>query len=185
MDVGVFKSSRARLMAWIIVLPLVAVGVGLGSYALQRQSEWKLSQTKELAEVLPRLVQTKAQASDLLTQFREDSDGESIESEDQLISFLQEVAQRVGFTVDSIKVERRVADVGLSLPTLYASVKGTGSFDAIELYLGDVISSHPLFSESMIKLSQVKEYNTDFYRAELWFELILYHGDQRASEGTQ
>ena len=185
MDVSVFKASRLRLMIWIVVPPLLIVSLGLGTYALQRQSEWELNRTKELVEVLPELVQTKRQASELLAEFRKGSEEKAIESEDQFISFLQEVAQHVGFTVDSVKVERQVSGVNPNIPVLLASVKGKGSFDAIELYLGDVTTVHPLLSESTIKLSQVKEYNTDFYRAELSFELTLLNGPKVADGGVK
>ena len=185
MDESVFKASRLRLMIWIVVPPLLIVGLGLGTRALQRQSEWELNRAKELAEVLPELVQTKRQASELIAEFRKGSGEEAIESEDRFISFLQEVAQHVGFTVDSVKVERRVSGVNPNIPVLLASVKGTGSFDAIELYLGDVTSVHRLLSESTIKLSQVKEYNTDFYRAELAFELTLLTGATVAGGSTK
>ncbi len=179
MDVGVFKASRTRLMMWIIVPPLLVVGIGLGTYTLKLQSEWQLSRTKELAEVLPDLIDAQQQAQELLAQFNKGLE-QSVESEDQFISFLQEVAQQVGFTVDSIKVERRVSAATLNTEVLFASVKGTGSFDVIELYLNDVVSAHTLLSESEIKLTQVKEYNTDFYRAELAFELLLYKGSRAA-----
>lgn len=180
MDVGVFKASRARLITWIVVPPLVIVSVGLGAHALQRQSQWELNRTKELSKVLPKLVQTKQQASGLLAEFNKGSGDESIQSEDQFISFLQSVAQQVGFTVDSVKVERQVSEENQNMPALSASVKGTGSLDIIELYLGDVTKGQHLLSESEIKLSQVKTYSTDFYNAELAFELLLFNGTKES-----
>lgn len=180
MDISVFKASRSRLMIWIVGPPLVIVTLGLGSHALRLQSVWELNRTKKLVEVLPKLVQTKQHSNELLTEFRKGSGEEGIESEDQFISFLQEVAQHVGFTVDSIKVERRIATASANMQVLSAVVKGTGSFDIVDLYLDDVISAHQLLSENTIKLSQVKEYNIDFYRAELAFELLLYNSSKVA-----
>jgi len=185
MDVGIFKASRARLITWIVVPPLLIVGMGLGTHALQRESEWELSRTEELVDILPKLVRTQRQAGDFLAEFNKGFGGEAIESEDQLISFLQETAQRAGFTVDSVKVERRVSKINPSMPVLSATVKGTGSFDAIELYLGDVTTAHHLLSESKINLSQVEGYTSDFYRAELAFELMLFPGPQSAGGGAE
>lgn len=185
MDIGVFRASRVRLMVWIVVPPLLIVSLGLGTEALKRRSEWELNRTKEMTKILPKLIQMRERASDVLIEFKKGSEEQVIESEDQLISFLQEEAQQVGFTVDSIKVERRSSEVNPSISVLVASVKGTGSFDAIELYLGDVTTAHCLLCESAIKLSQVQEYNAGFYRAELAFELTLLHGSKGASGGVK
>ncbi len=157
-------------MAWILIPPVLIVGVGLSAHALQLQSKWKLERTKGFAAVLPKLVLTQNEAQKLLQDFGKVS---SIESEDQFISFLQGVAQKTNFSIDSLKVERKSKDSSRSV--LVASVKGTGRFLAIEAFIGDVSASHPLLSETAMQISRiVKSYQDNHFKADITFELVLF-----------
>ncbi|MCK5922006.1 MAG: hypothetical protein KAG66_13770, partial [Methylococcales bacterium] len=134
-----FKASRARLMLWVTVPPLLIVGVGLSAYALHRRSQWDLNRTKVLADILPKLVKTQQEASNLISEFNGLGD-DAIQSEDQLISFLQETAQRAGFTVDSVKVERQVSSVNRGIPVLIGDIKGVGNLATIKQFIADMTS---------------------------------------------
>lgn len=173
MDIGKFKASQTRLIIWILVPPLVVVGVGLSSYALQLQSEWRLNRTKGLSDVLPKLVQTQARSGKLIDEFE---GAGAIQSEDELISYLQNVAQGAGFTVDSLKVARRASVPGLGMPVLTASVKGSGRYEAIEAFLGDVTANQHLLSESSLQVTRNARgaYEQDACRADITFELVLF-----------
>ncbi len=180
MDVGKFKASRSRLIAWTLIPPVLIVGVGLSAYALQLQSKWQLERTKGLATVLPKLILTQNEAKELLREF-----GESgiIESEDQLISFLQGVAQKTGFSIDSLKVDRSSKDS--SQAVLIARVKGTGTFLAIESFVGDVNATQPLLSETAMQVSRIiKSYQKDQFNAEITFELVMFKA-AKAVGGTK
>ena len=182
MDVSVFKANRRRLTSWIVIPPVLAVSVGLSSYALRRHSQWELSRAQEMAGVLPQLVQTRQIADDVLSRFN--GDGESdIHSEDQLISLIQETGRRVGFTVDSLKVERRVSARHRNLPVLTAAVTGEGQYADIEFFLGEVCTQHHFLSASSVKLSKSQKSGTQRYRADIGFELVLLEGLQVAGGG--
>ncbi len=173
MDIGIFKASRVRLMLWLVIPPVVAIGMGLSSYTLQLRSQWKLNRTKKLSAVLPRLVNAQQEAGALLTDFRSSS-SRNIKSEDEMISFLQDVAQRAGFVVDSLKVERRRS--AQNMPVLKADVAGLGSYSSIEQFLHDVGSAQNLLSESSLKLSQsFSDRDAESFRAEIQFELIVFN----------
>jgi hypothetical protein len=175
MDIGKFKASRMRLTLWMMVPPLLVVGVGLSSYALQLQSTWKLNRTKALSDVLPKLVQTQQQAQTLLNTFQ-GMEGRSIKSEDALISFIQESARKVGFTVDSLKVERRDTGTAAGMPVLVANVNGSGALDSTYRFLTEVSASQQLLSESSLKISQQPNaFDLKLCKADITFELVLFN----------
>ena len=173
MDIGKFKASRARLVFWIALPPLLIAGGGLSAFALRLQSEWELDRIRALSEALPDLTQTQKLARELRAEFLE-SDAASIQSEDELISFLQKIAGKGGFTVDSLRVERRVSERNNNMPMLVADVKGSGSFWVIQKFLGDAASGQYLLSGTALQVSKGRDSgNTDLCRAEITFELVL------------
>lgn len=178
MDLGKFKSSRLRLTLWILIPPLLSVGFGLSTYALQLRSEWQLKRTRGLAQVLPRLVETNNKARRMMQDFGAGEE-QSITSEEGLISFLQESARETDFEVDSLNVERRSAQ-GLNF--LSASVTGSGSLSAIQHFLADVSTSHRLLSESSLQISQkASALAQGEYRADVLFDLVLFDGPKGAN----
>jgi hypothetical protein len=174
MDIGKFKASRTRLVLWILVPPLVFVGVGLSSHGLKLQSEWKLSRTKELSTVLPQLVNTQRQTEKIIDALG-GKGSRTIQSEDELISFIQSVAGKVDFTVDSLKVDRRASAQNKSIPVLIASVKGSGPLQAIEDFVNEATSASHLLSESSLQVNKGdSRYGQDNCRADITFELVLF-----------
>lgn len=159
---------------WIAVPPLLSVGVGLGTFTAQRWSQRELNRTKVLADVLPLLVKTQRETGAVLAEFRKLGNG-TIQSEDQLISFLQETARHTAFTDTSVKVERRLSEGSRGIPVLIAEVKGSGNFNAINQFIADVISEQHLLSERSVKISQSSTDGAVDYRAELSFELLLFN----------
>ena len=173
MDVGKFKSSRGRLILWVLIPSVLIAGVGLSTYALRVRSEWKLTRAQRLAEVFPRLVESRGNAVALQQHFHGE-DLTQIDSEDELISYVQERALNVGFTVDSLKVERLTSKGG-GLPALMAKVTGTGELGTIYRLLAEVSSAQQLLSESEFQVSRMADQNNpSLYRAEISFELILF-----------
>jgi len=181
MDIGKFKSSRLQLTLWILVPPLLIVGVGLSTYALQLQSEWQLNRTKTMAEVLPKLAKAESAVVALLGQI-DNPESQAISSEDGLISFIQSTARRVDFTVDSLKVERKAPGKGSGsdLPLLSAKVIGSGNIDAIQRFLADVGAAHQLLAESELQISQQSNgIDARNCRAEITFDLVLFEAGRK------
>jgi len=170
MDIGKFKASRGRLTAWILIPPVLIVGLGLTSYALKRQSEWQLERAQVLQELLPRAAKSQAETEALFQAFMASESG-TIASEDELISFLQNAAHQADFVVDSLKVERRSSGAPQQTTVLTASVKGTGTFLAVQTFMSDVAIRQHLLSESSLQISQGSDAET--CRADIRFELIL------------
>ncbi|MDZ8119283.1 hypothetical protein [Pontiella agarivorans] len=161
-------------MGWVIIPPLLIVGIGLTSFALKLQSEWQLERTRVLADLLPRVNYARKAAQELMVRFRESESG-SIKTEDELISFLQNAAQAAGFTVDNLKVDRRSSETGANVPILSARVRGTGTLLSVQNFMGDVSSRQYLLSETSVELSQSgMTEGEDTCRAEITFELILF-----------
>ncbi len=177
MDIGKFKASRGRLTAWILIPPVLIVGLGLTSFALKLQSEWQLERTKVLCELLPRVVNARIAADQMFAEFRA-SESDTIGNEDELISYLQNAAHQADFTVDSLKVERRDSSAGSSAAVLTATVKGTGSFLSVQTLMSDVSMRQHLLSESSLQITQGgKDADATSCRAVIRFELILFdHG---------
>lgn len=175
MDIGKFKASRGRLIAWVLIPPALIVGIGLSSFALKLQSEWQLERTRVLSELLPQVKQAELEVQSLLTLFNESAAG-SIKSEDELISFLQNTARDADFTVDSLQVERRSSASDKKTSVLTAKVRGSGTFVAVQSFMGDAASRQHLLSESSLQISQGGEReNRETCRADITFELILFN----------
>jgi len=173
MDVSKFKASRARLTAWIMVPVLLLVGSTLSTDALRRRSERKLSRTRALVNIVPRLTRTHRMARELLSNFRAE-EASSIRSEDELISFLQNMARTTGFTVDSLTVKRNPVMVEQDMVVLTAAMQGVGSFASIQEFLGNVVSSQHLLSCTSLKLSQRQSrVENNRFCADISFELVL------------
>lgn len=180
MDIGKFKASRGRLTAWILIPPVLIVGIGLTSFALRQQSEWQLERTRVLADLLPKVKQTEQEALSLLARFNESEAG-SIKSEDELISFLQNAAREADFTVDSLKVERKGSSANKNTPILTAMVRGTGTFRSVQTFMSDAASKQHLLSESALQINQGGDKNNkDSCRADMTFELILFDAGKLA-----
>lgn len=175
MDIGKFKASRTRLLLWVLIPPVLISGIGLTSFALNKQSEWVLERTKVLSETLPKIVAAQRHAETLIETFNTSEAG-SIKTEDELISFLQTAANHAGFMVDSLKVERKFSAISKNIPMLTASVRGSGTIIAVEAFLGDVTVRQQLLSETSLQISQVgKSRGEEFCRANITFELILFN----------
>lgn len=170
MDIGFFKVSCVRLQAWLIIPPLLMVTVGLGSYAWQQRAQWQLQETQALSDVLPPFIAARKAASDLFEGLKTDSGGE-LGSEDQLISFLQDIAQQYEFTVEAVNV---VDQKQQSSSVLNVAVRGEGNFTAVQLYINEAKSKQRLLSVDSIRIMQPSEQSEGgSYDVEIVFDLLL------------
>lgn len=169
MDIGYFKASRARLLLWVLIPPILIAVIGLTSFALNQQSKWALERTKSLSEILPKVVAAQQNAEALIDTFNASEVGR-IKTEGELISFLQDTANKAECMVD-VKVERNTSAAGNDLPVLTANVRGAGTLAAMQVFLGDISSRQQLLSETSLQISQEGE----SCRAEITFELILFN----------
>ncbi|MDF7808432.1 hypothetical protein P4E94_13340 [Pontiellaceae bacterium B12219] len=171
---GKFKASRGRLFLWILIPPFLIAGIGLTSFALKLQSDWKLERTRAYASVLPEVAAAKRKVETLISTFN-NSEAGRIKTEDELISFLQSSAQDADFMVDTLKVERKTISAGGSVPVLLANVRGSGSFEAIQNFLSEATSRQQLLTESSLQISRGGQSpGHDACRADISFELILF-----------
>jgi len=172
MEIGRFKANKKRLIAWVVIPPLLTVSVGLSTYAFQQRELWRLQQAESLTEVLPSIIQIRDEAAALLKNFNESSP-EEIVSENQLISFLQDIAQQQNFLVNTIQVDRLAPAAGGKFPRLNAVVQGSGSFSAIQLYINKAESVNQMLSASSINLSQSRDGGDEYFGAKITFDLLL------------
>ncbi len=173
MDVGIFMASGGRLRAWLMIPPLLIVGLGLGSHAWQQRAQWQLQKTTALSEVLPPFIAARKDAVVLFESFKIAEGGE-LGSEDQLISFLQDMAQKNDFLVDTVSVVSQQQQQKKVVPVLNAVVRGEGDFTSIELYINEVKTEQRLLSVNSIKIAQPTESSGgELYEVEIVFELLL------------
>ena len=172
MDVGKFKATRARLTAWFVIPPLLMMVCGFGSFLLERKAHWEISRVEALSRILPGMDRTRQDALQMLNQFR--AEGGSIQSEEQLITYLREVAQRTGFPVDTVKVDRETAEKKRKTDSLVASIRGEAPLHVIQQFLHDVGGAQDLLSDRSIKLTQARVGDASVYRADFTFELLLF-----------
>lgn len=185
MDVGKFKVSGVRLKAWLIIPPLLMAGVGLGSHAWQGRAQWRLQEAKALSEVLPPFIAARKAAVGLFEGFKTAVGGE-LGSEDQLISFLQDMAQQNDFMVDTVNVVDRKNQQQKAVQVINAVVRGKGDFTAIQLYVNEVKSEQRLISVDSIKIAQPTDISGgDLYDVDIVFELLLLDEMKSFNGGVQ
>lgn len=185
MDVGTFKVSKRRLIAWIVIPPVLIFAVGLSSYALSQKAEWRLQQAQSLSDVLPAV----SGAQTAVRQLFEDlglSKEKRIASEDQLISLLQETAMQRKITFKTVQVVRRDQSKGSNIPVLSAVVEAFGDVGAFQLYLNDIKMAQPLLTASSIKIDQRTDGGRDGdFELKVIFDLLLLDEVLKASGGSQ
>ncbi len=161
-------------MAWIVIPPVMIVGVGMSAHAWQQRAEWRLRQNEALSDVLPVFIKAQGAAAELIEDLGVNQK-DAISSEDQLISFLQEAAVRRAFTIDAVQVIRHDKQKGKTVPVLSASVEGFGEFTAIQLYINEIKSAQQLLSVRSMDLTQPKKRKQDdeIFEARVVFELLL------------
>jgi hypothetical protein len=186
MDVGKFKASGGRLMAWIVIPPLLIVGAGMSSYAWQQRAEWRLRQNKALSDALPVFIKARQDASELITDLGV-NERDKIGSEDQLISYLQEAAVRRAFTVDAVQVVQEELVRGKKIPVLRASVEGSGEFTAIQLYINEIKSAQQLLSISSMELTQPTDRREEdnIFEVRVVFDLLLIDEVLKTTGGSK
>ncbi len=185
MDIAIFMASGTRLKAWLIIPPLLMVSVGMGSYAWQQQAQWQLQETQALSEVLPPFITARKDAITLFENFKTSAGGE-LGSEDQLISFLQDMAQKNDFVVDTIHVVDQKKQMQQAVPVLNAVVQGSGNFTAIQLYINEVKTEQRLLSVGTIHIGQSGAlFDEGIYDVEIVFELLLLSEMKAFNGGIQ
>ena len=166
-------ASGRQLRVWLIVPPLLMASVGLGSYAWQQRALWHLQEVQALSDVLPSFIGARKEIVALVEGFKTSTGGD-IGSEDQLISFLQDMAQKNNFVVDTVNViARKNKQQNKAIPVLNAVVHGVGDFTAIQLYINEVKTEQRLLSVSSVKVSQPSESSAGRYNVEVVFELLV------------
>jgi hypothetical protein len=173
MDIGKFKASRLRLTLWLTIPLVLLVGVGLGSYTLRLRSDWELERIQKLAAALPKLALVQQSAEALTHEFQQE--GERIRTEDELMAYLRGAAREARFLVNTLKVERGTLK---GLPTLTASVSGSGSLTAVQRFLGDAAAGQPLLSEQSLKISR-SALQRDTFKTDISLVLILFEAKSR------
>lgn len=153
MDVGIFKVSKTRMIAWIVIPPVLIAAVGLSSYAFRQRAEGRLNQTQALSDVLPAIIGAQKETKQLFEDLGLSKE-KRIASEDQLISLLQEKAIQRNISFETVQVVRRDKSKGSSIPVLRAVVEAYGNVGAFQLYLNDVKLAQPLLTASSIQIDQ-------------------------------
>lgn len=173
MDVGKFKASRGRLMAWIAIPPVLAAGIGMSAFAWQQRTEMELKQAQALSDILPSIIGARREAEDLFENLGL-ADDNMIGSENQLISFLQEAAVKHDFMVDSVQVDRRETNGKNKFPALNAAVEGVGEVRAVQFFINEVKSSQQLLSVEAINLSLPRRAQVENnFNVSIIFKLLL------------
>ena len=185
MDVAIFKVNKIRLIAWIVIPPMLITSLGLSSYALRRKAEWKLKQTQALSDVLPAVIG----AQTAVRQLFEDlgiSEEKRIASEDQLISLLQEKARARNILIEKLQVNRRNKSKDSKIPVLSAKIYAFGDIGAFQLYLNDIKRAQPLLTANSIQVSQQPGSGEDGnFELNVVFDLLLVDEVLKTRGGSQ
>ena len=173
MDVGKFKASRKRLSAWIVLAPIIALSIGLSTYGWQQRMQLSLEETQALSDVLPDIIETRRDANLLFESLGASGKG-SGNSEDRLLSLLQDVSIKQEFIIESTQLKRMEKKTGSGFPTLRVIVEGSGDFQAVQLFINDIKLSQKLLSVETIDLSLPRQADDDEnFQTTIIFHLLL------------
>ena len=145
MDVGIFKASRTRLVAWIIIPPILITAVGLSAFAMRQRAEWELRQTLALSDILPEVIQARRNVRTLMDNLGL-TEEKQITTGDQLIALLDEKASNRNIDLKRTQILQRDDVKGSGIPVISAVLEASGDFASIQLFLNDVRSAYPLVS---------------------------------------
>ncbi len=185
MDVGIFKASNARLIAWVVVPPFLITAVGLSSYAFQRNVSWQLEETKALSDVLPEVMQARKHIQHLFTELGL-TDDKRITTGDQLTALLEEKAKKRNIDFKRTQILQNNRRKGSKIPTISLMVEASGEFSDFQLFLNDVKSAYPLVSARSINLSQAFESSAkEGFELKVVFDLLLVNDVMKAPGGIK
>jgi hypothetical protein len=183
MDVGTFKASKARLIMWIVIPPMLIVIVGLSSYALQQRAEWKLQETQALSNVLPDVIEAKKDVQTLYDELGLSKD-KRISSGDELVSILEEEARRRRIELKRTQVIDREMPKGAKIPVISVIIDASGEFSDFQLFLNDIKTAHPLVSTRSATLDQSEDGAAESgFDLKVVFDLLLVGDVLKASGG--
>jgi len=185
MDVGIFKASKPRLVAWIIIPPVVITSVGLSTFAMRQRAEWQLRQTMALSEILPEVIQARENIGELMQSLGL-TEEMRISTGDQLLALLDEKATHRSIDVKRTQILQRDNSKESGIPVISAMLEASGDFSNIQLFLNDVRSAYPLVSARSIELSlnQDPEEDAGDFDIKLIFDLMLVNDVLEATGGS-
>ena len=165
---------------------LLMVSVGLSSHAWRQRAHWQLQKTEAFSEVLPSFIEVRKDVMGLVDGFKTSAVGD-IGSEDQLISFLQDMAQKHNVMVDTVNVveQKTQRQQQMTIPAINAVVIGSGDFMAIQLYINEVKAAQRLLSVSSINISMPQNSSSELYDVKIVFELLLLDGTKLSEGGSR
>lgn len=185
MDVGIFKASNTRLVAWIVVPPLLITAVGLSSYALQRRAKWQLEETRALSDVLPDVMMARKNVQALFNELGL-SGGKRITSADELTALLDEKAKSRNLVLKRRQVLEPDKRIKAKIPTISIMVEATGDFSSFQLFLNDVKTACPLIAARSISMSQSRESDEDDgFELKVVFDLLQVGNVMKATGGLK
>jgi len=185
MDIGIFKASKTRLALWIIVPPLLITSVGLSAFTFQQRAEWRLKETEALSNILPDVVQSRANVQGLFDELGM-SEGKRITSGDQLTTILEENARKRNVDVKRTQILEGEKRKGSKIPMISLMLEARGEFADFQLFLNDVKSAHPLISVRSINVGQSREPTVESgFELKVVFDLLLVNDVMKATGGIK
>lgn len=154
MDIASLIAKRELFRLWIVT-PLAAILVlGASSGAFKNYKVNTLAEQEALYHAIPQLEQSVNQATTILNTFKGKTTS-GIETGDEIIALLNQVASKEKFKLVSAGVEKKPLDKSPGVHLLKATVQGSGNLVSIIKFMDGVLNEQPLLTENNVELRQI------------------------------
>jgi hypothetical protein len=168
MDLGIFLSSKKKLVFWIIGPVLFLSILFLPVFIYFKSINKTLTEKKFMLESMPSIIEKITMAQAMVKSYQ--TNASKAEIIEWLNSQLNRIAGGCGFTIDSLVVGRDDAkSAGGSLIVYGISIKGKGELSKIDDFFSKCQSVMPLLTLDKVMLRTIGETSEYIYEAQITF----------------
>jgi len=168
MDLGIFFSSKRKLIIWIFSPALLLSVFSIPFFIYLKSANAILSEKKFMLNSMPAIIEKITMAQEILKGYKPNSSNSGII--EWLNSQLNQVGKNSGFPIDSLVVKKDDSKTPTKeLVTYKVSITGKGGFSAIINFFNKSQASIPLLSLENVKLRIIGKTSENIYEAQISF----------------
>jgi hypothetical protein len=192
MDLGVFRRSKAVFSLWLLLPLFTVIAIDLGSAGFCFWAKRSLLQNRDMMQTIGELTESRQRAEDALAALVQ-KDGALPATSQEISSWLDEVAPRSEFTLETLSViksdgsaqksksrksrrKRKQQDVSKPkklVPYIGVTLKGRGSYLSLVRFIRDLESQYLLVHVTGIGIRAQGDDKSGTYLCDLTFNVYL------------
>lgn len=168
MDLGIYLSTKKKLVFWIIGPVLFLSILFLPVFIYFKSINNNLSEKKFMLESMPTIIEKITMAQSTVKSYQ--SNTSKAELIEWLNSQLNYIANNSGFVIDSLIVKKdNPKSTEEAIAVYEVSIKGKGGLDKIISFFNNSQSSMPLLTLDNVQLRTIGQTSERIYNAQLSF----------------